>query len=444
MTIEDMYDIFKKNDAYVFGAGFKGKACLNILEKYGVHVNAFWDNDCSKYNDTIKGISVMAPFFIQNAIVIVAIEKYWIEVTEQLIDLGFTNDMLLFPEELEYLCLDDVEKEMDYELPKVIQMPITYKCNFDCVMCGMKNLIKNRDFDYKELEKILKDKLFSQITTVGINGGEPFLKEDLVECIRVMIDTLPLLKEFYFISNGFFTEKILKELEIIKSICEKSHKKIYLSISIDGINDMHDFHRGREKAFKNAERTIHEIRKNEKKYVDDLNAICTITKYNIARINELVVWAEKENIEVEYNIATPNKRIDNFNKVQDFYVFSDEHSRMLATEFFYGLYKKTGQERYFSAYLSLRYNKRFSVCPYQHKEWITLTPDGDVSFCTSYSDSIGSAVTNSAYDLFVKYGDKVHREVKKYCNECIHNHDNLNVEGKKLLIEDKIKRFRMR
>lgn len=96
--------------------------------------------------------------------------------------------------------------------PDTIQLPITYKCNFDCVMCGMHHLINNKDFTYKELEKILHDKLFSRVKAVGINGGEPFLKEDLLQCIQVMLKELPHLKNIYFISNGYFTDSMCEKL----------------------------------------------------------------------------------------------------------------------------------------------------------------------------------------------------------------------------------------
>ena len=47
------------------------------------------------------------------------------------------------------------------EYPLTIQLPITYLCNYDCVMCGMHHMTRYRDFTAEELGGILKDKLFS-------------------------------------------------------------------------------------------------------------------------------------------------------------------------------------------------------------------------------------------------------------------------------------------
>ena len=87
--------------------------------------------------------------------------------------------------------------------PSTIQLPVTYKCNFNCKMCGMHNLIHKDDYSTKELEQILKDKLFSKVTSIGLNGGEPFLRSDLVECVKIMIKTLPNLKSINIIIIGF-------------------------------------------------------------------------------------------------------------------------------------------------------------------------------------------------------------------------------------------------
>ena len=52
------------------------------------------------------------------------------------------------------------------EYPNTIQMPITYKCNYDCVMCGMRHLIKRDDFTSEDLNIILQDKLFHKILKI--------------------------------------------------------------------------------------------------------------------------------------------------------------------------------------------------------------------------------------------------------------------------------------
>ena len=79
----------------------------------------------------------------------------------------------------------------------------------------------------------------------------------------------------------FLKMRILEKLEQIKEKCTCANIEVFLSISVDGIDDMQDFHRGKKDAFKNAEKTIELILAKKDKYVDYIDVISTITKYNI-------------------------------------------------------------------------------------------------------------------------------------------------------------------
>ena len=274
---------------------------------------------------------------------------------------------------------------------------------------------------------------------MGINGGEPFLKSDIYECFEIIIKKLPCLKTFNIISNGFFTDRILNVLGLLKKTCMLYDIKINLSISVDGINDMQDFHRGREGAFVNAEKTCKEIMSCQNKYVDSLNIICTITKFNIERINEVIAWSEKLGIEVEYNIATENVRIENQSKLTEFSLMYDRHARMLATEFFYCQYLKTRKEKYFALYLYLLEQKRYADCPCMHNEWITITPNSQIGFCATYSKELGSALEHSAYELVQNNLNYLQDIKKEFCATCSHYSYKLNSEGIRLQYENEKK-----
>lgn len=328
--------------------------------------------------------------------------------------------------------------------PSTIQLPITYLCNFDCVMCGMRHMVGRKDFSAKEIGTILSNPLFKEVKYVGVNGGEPFLKKDIVECFEEMMKCCPKLQAFNIISNGYFTDKILSTLELIKPECEKRKIKVNLSISVDGYMDMQDFHRGKEKAFENADCTIKQILEDKNKYVDDIMVICTITKYNIERINEVEVWAADRGVEVSYNIATENVRIENEERVQDFSLFSDEHARMLATEFFYQKYLETRNEKYFGLFLYLKDKKRYAPCPCQYNDWVTLTPDAQIGYCATHSKNLGSALEESAYDIFQRNIDYLQEIKKTHCENCSHYLYQLNADGIKILEEDQMKNWFVR
>lgn len=327
------------------------------------------------------------------------------------------------------------EKEIQ-EYPTTIQLPITYKCNFDCVMCGMRQLIFNPDFSAKELKEILKDKLFRNIVGVGINGGEPFLKEDLIECVQVMCENLPKLKQIFIISNGYMSFLIENKLKQIKEICIKYNVKVCLSLSVDGYKDMQDFMRGKKGAWNNVITTIDLLRKNSKLYYDEFHVVCTVTKYNVYHLPEIEVWAQQSEIDVLYNIATLNRRIANENKFEDFTLQNDLKACMVAREFFYKLAIDYRSEKYFALYLYLKDGVRYAPCPCMYNEWVTLTPDGEIAYCATHSKNLGNSLKESAYDIFNNNITYLEQLKKSKCKSCSHYIYELDKEGKKLFYDE--------
>lgn len=305
----------------------------------------------------------------------------------------------------------------------------------------MHNLIGQKDFNSEELRTILKDKLYSRVTAVGINGGEPFLKTDLLDCINAIVNMLPSLKSLNIISNGFFTDKIISQLTEIKKLCKLKSIKVNLSLSVDGVKDMQDFMRGHKDAFTHVNQTIQAIQSRQNELCDSLGIICTLTRHNITRINEVEIWAESTGVNVSYNIATINRRIDNFDKFEHFSIFTDQKALFLAREFFYKLFLKTDSEKYFAIFLYLLTRKRYAPCEHLECSGVTLTPDMQLGYCATYSKNLGNAYLESSYKIFK--GNKKHlRELeRKFCGGCSHYIYNLSPSGLKLFRDEKIRRM---
>lgn len=337
-----------------------------------------------------------------------------------------------------YLSLKCKVAILQYELleskkinkyPTTIQLPITYKCNFDCVMCGMRKLLTNQDFTAQELGQILEDKLYSKIVSVGINGGEPFVKKDLVQCIEVIIEKVPTLQSFSIISNGYFTELICTQLIEIKKICDMHKIKVNLALSVDGVEDMQDYMRGTKNAWKNVNKTLDSLLVDTNKYFHSLKIICTITKYNVFKLYEVENWAKKNNLTVSYNIATVNVRISNEEKVDDFSIFSDTEARMFAAEFFYKKFFQTHSERDFGIYLFIATGKRYAECDCKYNRWVTLTPNGQLGYCATHSKNLGNALTHSSFNLFNDNISYLEEIKKDYCDSCSHYIYKLDKKG---------------
>ena len=68
---------------------------------------------------------------------------------------------------------------------------------------------------------------------VGITGGEPTLRKDMVEIVRVMADEMPRLRKMTLNTNGFVKDRVVKTLEgIIDVANEPLHDQIALVHSV--------------------------------------------------------------------------------------------------------------------------------------------------------------------------------------------------------------------
>jgi len=313
------------------------------------------------------------------------------------------------------------------KFPHTIQLPITNKCNSRCVMCNIWQTDNTKEADISEFSSFFKDSIFKEVTSVGVNGGEPALVKDLPEYIEPILK-LPKIKALNVISNGFIKTPFLENIKKIFQMCRSKNISFHLSISLDGVGQVHDKVRNIPNAFKKTLATIEEIQNNKSLYCDTFNIGCTIVKQNIDNIVELDAFAQSKNIEVEYRLGVPNKRISS-DKNLDQYAIKEKHHIQSAKEFFH--YQMTKSKsiydkfKYFSIIYSLENNssKRLLGCTWKD-EGITLDRNGNLYYCAVASDCIGNIRNNTGEEIFFDKKNIQYRKnlIKISCDTCIHDY----------------------
>jgi len=107
--------------------------------------------------------------------------------------------------------LDLYGRNIDY-----IRISITDKCNFRCKYCmpeGEGNTLLNKEIlTFDEIIKICKSASNLGIRKVKITGGEPLLREDVIDLIKC-IKELPLINNVTLTTNGVFLYDKVHELK---------------------------------------------------------------------------------------------------------------------------------------------------------------------------------------------------------------------------------------
>lgn len=306
-----------------------------------------------------------------------------------------------------------------FKKPKILQFPITNRCNLHCKMCGLENQPRMTELTPEQFRDIFRNPLFSNIDTVGINGGEPFLQKNLLGYLQCAIDSLPKLRSLYLISNGTVTTALLTVLPQVKEVCSQKGIKVMFTISVDGLAEIHDLVRGKTGSFTQVEKSCAAINAERDRYCDQFGLLCTITKHNIYEVTELDAWARLNGYCISYNLATQHARLSTETLQDDFTVFVDEHTRLMTTEFFYGKFLETKSPFYFALYKYLSESKRASGCNFKY-DGITVLADGSIAYCATKSKVIGNAVSEDAEKLFGNNRPYRNDLIRTQCEFCSH------------------------
>jgi len=127
------------------------------------------------------------------------------------------------------------------KLPTSAVIAVTYRCNSRCQMCNIWQTPTG--YELKPTEYL---KLPAELGDINITGGEPFLRNDLLEIIdNIFTKCNP--RKLVISSNGYLSERIIAVgQEILK---KDYHSRVTIALSLDGIGDTHDKIRGVPGAF---------------------------------------------------------------------------------------------------------------------------------------------------------------------------------------------------
>jgi MoaA/NifB/PqqE/SkfB family radical SAM enzyme len=145
-----------------------------------------------------------------------------------------------------------------------LHFELTYQCNQKCVMCNIWNRyqlnpsLKNEELTFDEIKRFVENSEYlKKIKLVILSGGEPFLRDDIVDLCGYFSKRYPNLS-LGILSNLFHTRLTLEKLQEINDLYHPSD--LWIGSSLDGLNEKHDEIRGVNGAFNALTKTIQVMR----------------------------------------------------------------------------------------------------------------------------------------------------------------------------------------
>jgi ferredoxin-NADP reductase/MoaA/NifB/PqqE/SkfB family radical SAM enzyme len=206
--------------------------------------------------------------------------------------------------------------------PLLLTYSVTAACRSLCRTCNIgRTYLKNpelakQDLSLAEIEQIFKS--LGSVYFFNISGGEPFMRMDLAEIVRLA--AIYLKPSIIHIPTNALAPRAIEKTtgRILDYMDQFLPASVPLSIkpSIDGIGDMHDYVRGVQGNFAKLEETIDRllaVRSRNPRLHVDLGTV--ISNFNLHHLDVIENWVHARGIE-SYRHEIAEQRVE-FHNIGD-------------------------------------------------------------------------------------------------------------------------------
>jgi MoaA/NifB/PqqE/SkfB family radical SAM enzyme len=128
---------------------------------------------------------------------------------------------------------------------------VTYRCNARCKMCDSWRVKPGSELTPSQVDTVFAK--VGPLDIVRLTGGEPFLREDMVDIARVVLArSRPLV--LHTTTNGSFPERVIAFVDALRA--DGNESRLAFMVSLDGMPEQHDANRGADVTFDRAIETI--------------------------------------------------------------------------------------------------------------------------------------------------------------------------------------------
>ncbi|MEM2175558.1 MAG: radical SAM protein [Candidatus Micrarchaeia archaeon] len=169
------------------------------------------------------------------------------------------------------------------KFPYKLSFAVTYHCNSKCIQCSIWKKKPKKELSLDEIREFTKKS--NIFYWYNLTGGEPFLRRDIVDIVKILIENS---KNFYLLNittNSFNPPLIYKRIEEIISLRPPNFIVI---VSLDGDKETHEYIRRIPGSFDNAVslfKMLRNLSKENKNFKTFLGY--TVSPWNIGKIKKM-------------------------------------------------------------------------------------------------------------------------------------------------------------
>jgi MoaA/NifB/PqqE/SkfB family radical SAM enzyme len=186
--------------------------------------------------------------------------------------------------------------------PEALSIEVTRRCVARCVMCNIWRMQPTApELQAGDWLKLLESPVFSGLKELDLTGGEPFLRDDIVELLlgigRLKRRHLRQLCSVAITTNGLLTDKVLQDVAAVIAPLDAAGVTLVFACGLDAVGATHDRIRRFKGAWERLNATLEGLQALRQQHPSLVLGIkTTVTRYNIDEIEKVSRYAEARDL----------------------------------------------------------------------------------------------------------------------------------------------------
>lgn len=281
---------------------------------------------------------------------------------------------------------------MPLPTPNVMILFTSFRCDARCIMCY--TWVKQRweaQLSLEQVERIVADPFLRRsVELINLTGGEPTLREDLVDIVSILVERCQRLRCIDIPTNGFQPSRVIDRIERILARLAVTDVELAVTVSVDGIGAVHEAVRGRAGVFPHIDRTIEELKELREIYPRfrvGLNTV--ISRVNATRecLEPMRAYARSHQMSLNFTPAAVSEvGVESVAQGDRFEITAEQKPELI------GWFEQLRQERALETRYAdfvlhwLRTGKRNLGCAFRAGKTFLVEPNGNLYLCGNYKE----------------------------------------------------------
>jgi MoaA/NifB/PqqE/SkfB family radical SAM enzyme len=309
-------------------------------------------------------------------------------------------------------------------MPQALSLEVTHDCVARCVMCNIWKIPADvPNLPVPQWIELLSSALFVDLRELDITGGEPFIRDDLIDLFHGICElkheNLRALRSIAVTTNGLLTDRVISAMKKILPALQKEALDLVAVCALDAVGELHNRIRNYKDAWSKVSKTLEELAQLRARHPNLIIGLkTTILPLNIDELKKISEFADARGF---FTIISPciitEGRYLNPDRAKDLSFSSEDIHKMIhffSSDQFRWSFHAESLVTFFESGIM---NKPCS-CGFNY---FFVRSNGEMFLCPLINKGVGNITTADVSDLFFSMqADEIRKKIGKFpqCHRC--------------------------